>query len=79
MEYLLDNKEDLMDKEIGDIGPHLSLKEKVYRHIKSLILEGKLKQKRKLREVELSEAMKISRAPIREALNMLEKSVLLRS
>lgn len=62
-----------MDKEIGDIGPHLSLKDKVYRHLKSLILEGKLKQKRRLREAELSEAMNISRAPIREALNMLEK------
>ena len=62
-----------MDEEIGDIGPHLTLKDKVYRHIKSLILEGKLKQKRRLREAELSEAMNISRAPIREALNMLEK------
>lgn len=73
MEYLLDNKGDFMDEEIGDIGPHLTLKDKVYRHIKSLILEGKLKQKRRLREAELSEAMNISRAPIREALNMLEK------
>jgi DNA-binding GntR family transcriptional regulator len=65
-----------MDEEIGKIGIHNSLKNKVYEHLKSLIITGKLKPKRRLREAELSEAMNISRGPIREALTLLEKESL---
>lgn len=60
-------------KDFEKIGIHLSLKDKVYESIKSQIIKGKLEPNRHLSEAELSEAMNISRAPIREALNMLEK------
>jgi DNA-binding GntR family transcriptional regulator len=59
--------------EIKKIGTHLSLKDRVYESIKSQIIKGSLAPDRYLSESELSEAMNISRAPIREALNMLEK------
>ena len=60
-------------KPFEKIGMHLSLKEKVYESIKSQIIKGKLEPNSHLSEAGLSEVMKISRAPIREALNMLEK------
>jgi len=56
-----------------EIGAHLSLKDRVYENLKLLIITGKLEPNRHLLEAELSEMMKISRAPIREALNILEK------
>jgi DNA-binding GntR family transcriptional regulator len=56
-----------------EIGAHLSLKDRVYENLKLLIITGKLEPNRHLLEAELSEMMKISRAPIREALNVLEK------
>jgi len=55
------------------IGDHLSLKDRVYENLKLLIITGKLEPNRHLLESELAEMMKISRAPIREALNILEK------
>lgn len=58
---------------IEQIGSHLSLKDRVYEYIKLQIITGKLEPNSRLREAELSEAMKISRAPIREAFNKLEK------
>ncbi len=60
-------------KPFEKIGMHLSLKERVYESIKSQIIKGKLEPNSHLSEAGLSEVMKISRAPIREALNMLEK------
>ena len=57
---------------LEDIGVHLSLKDKVYRRLRFQIISGKFSPGMRLRESELSEIMKISRAPIREALNMLE-------
>ncbi len=57
----------------GGIGKQLSLKDRVYENLKLLIIKGKLEPNRPLLEAELSEMMKISRAPIREALNILEK------
>ena len=58
---------------LGGIGEHLSLKDRVYENLKLLIITGKLEPNRHLLESELAEMMKISRAPIREALNILEK------
>lgn len=52
---------------------NLTLKDRVYKNIKSQIILGNIKPETKLREKELSEAMGISRGPIREALSKLEK------
>jgi len=51
----------------------LSLKDKVYQVIKLEIIRGNLKPGLFLAEEKLSESMHISRGPIREALNRLEK------
>jgi len=56
-----------------DLGNYLSLKDRVYQSIKSQIIIGTLKPGTRLPEEELSKAMNISRAPIREAFNRLEK------
>jgi DNA-binding GntR family transcriptional regulator len=50
-----------------------SLKDKAYQNIKLQIISGNLKPGTRLPEDELSKAMNISKAPIREALNRLEK------
>lgn len=50
----------------------LSIRERAYRHLKNLILEGELKTGDRLIERELAEKLKISRTPIREALFRLE-------
>ena len=52
---------------------NLTLKDRVYKNIKSQIILGNIKPETKLLEKELSEAMGISRGPIREALSKLEK------
>jgi len=52
---------------------NLSLKDRVYKNIKSQIILGNIKPGTKLLEKELAEAMEISRGPIREALSKLEK------
>jgi len=52
---------------------YLSLKDRVYQNIKFQIIIGTLKPGTRLPEEELSKAMNISRAPIREAFNRLEK------
>ena len=62
-----------MEQSYEEIGTHLSLKDRVYEYMKKQIITGKLEPNKHLREAELSNLMKISRAPIREALNMLEK------
>ncbi|MGG3466940.1 GntR family transcriptional regulator [Neobacillus pocheonensis] len=50
----------------------ISLRERVYIHIKDLILEGEFKTGDRLVERELAERLNISRTPIREALFRLE-------
>ena len=55
------------------LGPNLSLKEMVYENLRNQIITGKLTPGMRLPEEELSRAMNISRAPIREALNMLHR------
>jgi len=56
-----------------DLGSYLSLKDRVYQNVKFQIIIGTLKPGTRLPEEELSKAMNISRAPIREAFNRLEK------
>ena len=56
-----------------NLGNYLSLKDRVYQNIKFQIIIGLLKPGTRLPEEELSKAMNISRAPIREAFNRLEK------
>jgi len=51
----------------------LSVKEMAYKNIKYQIVSGKIKPGVWLREEELSKMMNISRPPIREALNLLER------
>jgi len=62
-----------MKEYFEDLGNYLSLKDRVYQNIKSQIITGTLKPGTRLPEAELSKAMNISRAPIREAFNRLEK------
>jgi len=62
-----------MTKYFEDLGNYLSLKDRVYQNIKFQIMTGTLKPGNRLPEEELSKAMNISRAPIREAFNRLEK------
>ena len=49
------------------------MKQLVYENLRMRIINGELAPGTKLREEEMSEEMNISRAPIREALNMLER------
>ena len=62
-----------MKKYFEDLGNYLSLKDRVYQNIKFQVITGALKPGTRLPEEELSKAMNISRAPIREAFNRLEK------
>lgn len=62
-----------MEPYFENLGNHLSLKDRVYQSIKYQILLGNLKPGVRLLEEELAKAMNISRAPIREAFNRLEK------
>lgn len=57
----------------SDFGSNPSLKQLVYDNLKERIINGTLKPGMRLREEDLSNEMNISRAPIREALNMLER------
>ncbi|MCR4443034.1 MAG: GntR family transcriptional regulator [Peptococcaceae bacterium] len=61
------------NKYFEDISNNLSLKDKVYNAIKTQIIRGNLQPGQRLAEEEISKEMNISRAPIREALNKLEK------
>ena len=62
-----------MKKYLENLENNLTLKDKVYKNIKSQIILGNIRPDTKLLEKELSEAMRISRGPIREALSKLEK------
>jgi len=63
----------MMKEYFENLGNYLSLKDKVYQNIKFQIIIGTLKPGTRLPEEELSKAMNISRAPIRETFNRLEK------
>lgn len=62
-----------MKEYLEDLGNYLSLKDRVYQNIKFQIIRGNLRPGTRLLEEELAKAMSISRAPIREAFNKLEK------
>jgi len=62
-----------MKKYLENFKNNLTLKDRVYNNIKSQIILGNIKPDNRLLEKELSEAMGISRGPIREALSKLEK------
>ncbi|MDL2319252.1 GntR family transcriptional regulator [Eubacteriales bacterium OttesenSCG-928-A19] len=62
-----------MEELFQDLSNSQTLKDKVYLNLRELIISGKIKPGSRLPEEELSKQMNISRAPIREALNMLER------
>ncbi len=62
-----------MIKSEKDIGKNPSLKQLVYEYLKEKIINGELEQGVKINEDELCRKMSISKAPIREAFNMLER------
>lgn len=62
-----------MENHFEDLSRNQSLKDRVYYSLRDQIIKGILEPGARLPEEELSKAMNISRAPIREALNMLEK------
>lgn len=62
-----------MEAIFKDFGNSQTLKDKVYMNLRELIITGKITPGSRLLEEELSKQMNISRAPIREALNMLER------
>jgi len=55
------------------LGEVLSIKQLVYNNLRNRIISGELPPGSRLLELELSDEMDVSRAPIREAFNMLEK------
>lgn len=55
-----------------------SAREKVYEHIKSSILSGRLHPGEKLKEEFLAETLGVSRTPVREALHKLESEGLIK-
>jgi len=55
------------------LGHNSSLKERAYQNIKKQIIRGNIKPETRLLEEGIAKAMNISRAPIREAFNKLEK------
>ena len=62
-----------MKEYFEDLGNYLSLKDRAYQNIKLQIIRGNLKPGTRLPEEEISKAMNISRAPVREAFNRLEE------
>lgn len=62
-----------MKEYFEDLGNYLSLKDRAYQNIKFQIIRGNLRPGTRLLEEKLAKAMSISRAPIREAFNRLEK------
>lgn len=62
-----------MIKHFEVLGHPSSIKEIAYESIKRQIIQGNLKPGSWLREQELADTMEISRAPIREAFNQLER------
>lgn len=60
-------------EQIRNLSSNPSLKKLVYESMQRMIIQGKLAPGSKLTEEELARTMNISRAPIREALNMLDR------
>ena len=58
---------------VPNLGAQPSLKQLAYETLQRQIINGQLQPGSRLTEEELSRSMSISRAPIREALNMLER------
>ena len=56
-----------------NLGSKPSLKQLVYENLQNMIVQGKLEPGEKLIEDDLAQAKHISRAPIREAISMLER------
>jgi len=54
-----------------------SLKHQAYEKIKKLIISNQISHKHPITELELSKTLKVGRAPIREALNLLSKDGLI--
>jgi DNA-binding GntR family transcriptional regulator len=50
-----------------------SLKQQAYERIRDLILENRISHDRQITELELNKTLRVGRAPIREALNLLSK------
>ncbi|MHC1720735.1 MAG: GntR family transcriptional regulator [Clostridiaceae bacterium] len=64
------DRKSMDNKKLGEV---LSIKLLVYNNLRKRIISGELPAGTRLLELELAEEMDISRAPIREAFNMLEK------
>lgn len=62
-----------MSRNVKDLSDYLSLSDKVYRNIKLDILNSYLEPGERITETHLSKIMKVSKAPIKDALNKLEK------
>jgi len=54
-----------------DLSAYQSISEKVYHHVKALILSGTLKSGEKISEAELAKYFRVSKTPVREALRKL--------
>jgi DNA-binding GntR family transcriptional regulator len=61
------------------IDPPVSIRERVYDHLKQEIISGRLNSESILVESKLAEQIQVSRTPVREALHFLEKEGLLES
>ena len=59
------------------IGSTVSIREKVYKTISDMILDGEIPPGSRVYETRLAKQIKISRTPVREALHMLEREGLL--
>jgi DNA-binding GntR family transcriptional regulator len=63
---------DMLGEIIGtDLFDHQSISDKVYHHVKALILSGVLKSGEKISEASLAEYFRVSKTPVREALRKL--------
>ena len=58
---------------VMDLGSTPSLKQQVHDRLQYMIIHGDLKPGEKISEEELARNMNISRSPVREAINMLER------
>lgn len=57
----------------------LSAKQKVYETVKDWIIEGQFKPGEKVSDIEIADYFKVSRTPVREALQLLEAQKLVKS
>jgi DNA-binding GntR family transcriptional regulator len=76
-EAMDDSRRDSSPKKLG--AQHENLDHKVYRQIKSMILEQRLKPGTKIRQEKLAEELGISRTPLVSALKKLEQERLIRA